>query len=88
LHFSFISITERDIELDAAIKELNLAALDMEKLAENVDNFANWWSGVEEALSQTVMSASGLRPGKSKLRIQGIQRVWTTIRDDCKQYKD
>ena len=59
----------------------------MEKLAENVDNFAKWWSEVDMALSQAEKSTSGLRPGKDKIRVKWMQRTWTTIRDDYKQYK-
>ncbi|KIM23327.1 hypothetical protein M408DRAFT_332415 [Serendipita vermifera MAFF 305830] len=78
---------KRDVSLESAIKELNLAALDMAKLADNVDKFADWWSGMETVLKKAEKSASDLRPGKDKLRVKGIQKTWTTIRDDYKQYK-
>ncbi|KIM19415.1 hypothetical protein M408DRAFT_334406, partial [Serendipita vermifera MAFF 305830] len=57
------------------------------KLADNVDKFADWWSGMETVLKKAEKSASDLRPGKDKLRVKGIQKTWTTIRDDYKQYK-
>lgn len=78
---------ERHTDLDAAMKKLGLAPLDMTKLADNLDRFADWWGGMRGCLGKTETDASALRPGKDKLRVKGIMKAWTGIRDDYKQYK-
>lgn len=69
------------------ISELNLAASKMGNLAENVDKFAAWWGEMEMVLGEAVINANDLRPGRDKLRVKGMQRTWTRIRDDYTQYK-
>jgi hypothetical protein len=79
----FIIITERDVEVDAAIEELTLAVLNMTEL---VDNFADWWCKMDTALHHAENDASYLKPGKNKIRVKAMQKKWATIRDDYKQY--
>ncbi|KIM23326.1 hypothetical protein M408DRAFT_332413 [Serendipita vermifera MAFF 305830] len=78
---------KRDIELVDAVKELNLAIIDMGTLAESVDNFAAWWTGMETVLKTAGRSGSSLRPGKDKLRVKQLQKTWSKIQEDYKQYK-
>jgi hypothetical protein len=81
------NITERDVEIEAAIKELNLAALDIAELAHNVDKFADWWNKMDTDLFVAEGDANRLKPGWiNPLRLQVIQKRWTKIRDDYKQY--
>lgn len=75
------------MDLEDTMKELNLIALDVAKLTDNVEKFANWWTEMETALGKAEKDASGLKPGMAKLRVQSIQKRWTTIQDDYKQYK-
>lgn len=75
------------MDLEAAMKELNLVALNVAKLAEDVGKFAGWWVEMETALEKTEKDASGLKPGRDKLRVKAIRKQWTVIRDDYKQYK-
>lgn len=87
LIFYLSNCAERDLDLEAAMKELNLVASDVAKLADDVGKFAGWWTGTETALSKAEKDARGLRPGKDRLRVKVIQKQWTIIRDDYKQYK-
>ena len=83
----FINITERDVEIEAAIKELNLAALDIAELAHTVDNFANWWNKMNTTLNTAEGNARYLKPGRiNPLRVEITQKNWKTVRDDYKQY--
>lgn len=69
------------------MKELDLVALDVVKLADEVGKFAGWWAEMETALTKVEKDAIGLRPGKDKIRVQVIKKQWAIIRDDYKQYK-
>lgn len=69
------------------MKKLNLAALDMARLVDNVDKFAGWWGEMEMVLKKAGSDVAGLKAGKNRLRVKGVQKTWTIIRDDYKQYK-
>ena len=42
---------------------------------------------METVLRAAVRSSNGLRPGKDKLWVKQLQKTWSTIKEDYKQYR-
>lgn len=78
---------ERGFSLEIAIKEHKLEVLDMDKLLDDVDKFADWWSRKGLMLKAAERNASDLRSCKERLRVDMMQKRYTRIRDEYKQYE-
>jgi len=69
------------------VKELNLAIIDLGTLSESVDGFATWWGDMETVLKSAAHDVSRLQPGKNIQRVKQLQKCWSGIKEDHKQYK-
>jgi len=78
---------KRDVGLEDAIKELNLAAINLATLSEGVDAFAGWWVGMEMTLKAVENGAYKLKPGENRLKIQNMQKRWKMINGEYMEYK-
>jgi hypothetical protein len=81
--------TERSLEYEHTINQLNLAAEAMMVLAENVQLFVDWWAKMEMHLSNMERDASRLDPQQPivKLRIEAMKTNWMEIHEHHVQYK-
>ncbi|KAG9052551.1 hypothetical protein FS842_009682 [Serendipita sp. 407] len=76
------------MDVEAAMKKLNLAAVEVAKLSDNVNEFVKWWSDMETNLKAACEKASELVPDKSKqYRVRQIKERWTEIMNDYASYK-
>jgi len=83
----FNSEKKRDIELEDAIKELNLAAINLATLSEGVNTVTGWWVGMETNLKGLERGAYKLKPGENRLKIKHMQKQWNMVNKEYLDYK-
>ncbi|KAG8795124.1 hypothetical protein FRC16_010210 [Serendipita sp. 398] len=82
------AIDSKSVDIDLAMKQLHLPALEVAKLSGNVNNFVKWWSDMETNLKTASEKASGLVPDKRRqYRMKQIKEIWTEIMNDYRSYK-
>ncbi|KAG9052552.1 hypothetical protein FS842_009683 [Serendipita sp. 407] len=80
--------TAIDSNIDLAMKQLHLPALEVAKLSENLNNFVKWWVEMETNLKAAFEKASELVPDKMRqYRVKQIKEIWTEIMNDYGSYK-
>lgn len=70
------------------MKELNLTALDMVKLADNATKFTDWWTAAEIVLTIAEDDSNTLSEVREDTQTNSAQRTWIDIQDKYRQYKD
>jgi hypothetical protein len=69
------------------MKELHLSLSEISTISENVDKYVEWWCSIGTILNKAESSVNSLRPGKDKLRVKSLQRIWTGLKDDYMHYE-
>lgn len=80
--------TGRFSSFDTALKESNLIPLDVAKLANNANQFTDWWNAAEIVSTVVEDRSSALKEVEEEEQAEGAQRTWMNLRDKYKQYLD
>jgi len=75
--------TDRNLDFNRAVEELQQAAADLEALQDSVGKFADWWVIMNGKLSTADTRAEALDAAKKKkLQIRALQKGWKAIHED------